>query len=54
MADYYRAASKIFQGVFQSARGVYIQVIGRLVQHEHIAAVSEGFCKMHPISLTAR
>jgi hypothetical protein len=54
MADDHRAAGEHQQRLFQRAQGLDVQIIGRLVQEQQIAAALEHLGQMHPVALTAR
>jgi hypothetical protein len=51
MADDDGAASEVFKGLFQGAQGIYVQIVGGLIQQDKIGILPEGLCQMHPIAL---
>ena len=54
VADDDRAAGEILDGGFQRLQGFHIQIVGRLVQQQHIAARAQQFRHMHAVALAAR
>ena len=53
MADDHDTTSKLQQGILQRSQGLHIQVIGRLIQEEHIGASYQGLGQMQSTPLTA-
>ena len=51
VADHYRTAGKILQGLFKGPHGVHIKIIGRLIQKEHIGTLFEHPRQMDPVAL---
>ena len=54
VADDHGAAGKGFQTLFQGAQGVDVDVVGRLVEQEHVALFLERHGQMQSVALTAR
>ncbi|MNX87325.1 hypothetical protein D3C86_1192500 [compost metagenome] len=54
MADDQRAALEGHQGVLEGAQGHQVQVVGRLVQDQDVAADPEQLGQLHPVLLAAR
>lgn len=54
MANKHHAAVKIVDGVRQSVDGLDIQVIGGLVQEQHVRVLPRQPGKTHPTLLTVR
>src|SRR6266568_1603539 len=53
VADDDRAAGEILERLLERAQGVDIEVVGRLVEEEHIGAGFEHLGEMHPVALAA-
>jgi hypothetical protein len=53
MADDHGAAGKVFQSLFQGAHGVDVEIVGRFVEQQHIAALLEHPGQVHPVALAA-
>src|SRR5207247_7057772 len=51
--DHDRAASKVLQRLFQSAKRVYVQVVGRFVEQQDVGAFFQHLREMDPIALAA-
>ena len=54
VADDHRTAAEIKKGFFQGPQGVHIQIVGGLIQQEHIGLLFEHFGQMHPVALPTR
>src|ERR1700732_1052685 len=54
MRNYHRAARERHQRIFQSAQGLNIEVIGRLVEQQDVAAGLQYLREVHPVALAAR
>ena len=54
VADDDRAASEIFDRTFQRLQGFDVQIVGRLVEQQHIAARAQQFRHMHAVAFAAR
>ena len=54
MGDDDGATGESQEGVFQRAKGFDVQVVGRLVQQEEVAALLEGQGQVQAVTLTAR
>mmetsp|Transcript_11669 Transcript_11669/g.18834 ORF Transcript_11669/g.18834 Transcript_11669/m.18834 type:complete len:268 (+) Transcript_11669:124-927(+) len=52
--DHHRCATECLHTLFQFAYCIHIQIIGRFIQQQHIASISQRFRQMHSIPLTAR
>src|SRR5262249_16052886 len=48
-----RAAGELQQGVLQARQGLDVEVVGRLVQQQQVAALLEGERQVHPVALAA-
>ncbi len=53
VADYQHGPGEVFQGVFQGAHGIHVQVVGRFVEQEHIGTGFEHQSEVHAIALAA-
>src|SRR5579883_546003 len=54
VADDDGAAGEVLEGLLESAQGVDIEVIGRLVEQENVGARLEHFGEMHTVAFAAR
>ena len=45
--------AKLQQGVFQRAQGFDVEVVGRFVQQQHVAARGQGLGQVQAVALTA-
>ena len=52
MGNDHRAARELQQGVFQCAQGFDIQVVGRFIEKQHVAADLQQFRQMQTTTLT--
>src|SRR5690606_10283527 len=52
VADDHDAARKFEQAVFQGAQGFHVQVVGRLVQQQHVAAGDQRLGKVQAAAFT--
>src|SRR4051812_45749571 len=50
MADHHRATGEAQKRFFKRAQRVYVQVIGRLVEKQDVAAGLEDFGEMHAVA----
>ncbi len=46
------AARELQQGLLQGAQGLDVQIVGRLVQQQHVGAASEQLGQVHAVALT--
>ena len=53
MGDHHGAAGKLEQRFFQGAQGFHVQVVGGLVQHQHVATLGQGLGQVQSAALTA-
>ena len=53
VAYYDSTAGEVVQCIFQRPKGIHIQVIGRLVEHDHIATSDHRLRQMDAVALTA-
>ena len=53
MADDHRAAGEVFQRLLQGPDRVHVQVVGRLVEQEHVRAALEHPGEVHAVALAA-
>ena len=51
--DDHGAACEIHQRIFQRAQGFDVEVVGRFVKEQHIAALFQEPRHMHAVALTA-
>ena len=51
--DHHDAAGKIEQGFFQRAQGFHVQVVGRLVEQQHVAAAAQQLGQVHAVAFAA-
>jgi len=54
VADDHRAAGEIFQRGLECLQGFHVQIVGRLVQQQHIAAPAQQLGHVDTVALTAR
>ena len=54
MADDHRAAGEILERILERAKRLDIEVVGRLVEQQDVAAVLEHLGQMDPVALAAR
>jgi pimeloyl-ACP methyl ester carboxylesterase len=54
VAGDHRAAGELQQRVLQAGQGIDVEVVGRLVQQQQVAALLEGEGQVHPVALAAR
>src|SRR3546814_737294 len=54
MRDHERVARELQQRVFQRAQGLDVQVVGRFVEQQHVAALQQGFGDRKSTSLNYR
>ena len=54
MADDDGAACEVLQAFLQGTERVHVDVVGRLVEEEHVGFLLQGQGKVHTISFTAR
>jgi hypothetical protein len=54
VADDHGAAGEILQRLFQRAQGIDIEIVGRLVEQQHVGAGFQHLGQMHAVALTAR
>ena len=53
VADHHRAAGEVEQRVLQRAQRVHVQVVGRLVQQQQVAAAAQQLGQVQPVALAA-
>src|SRR6266700_4112336 len=49
----YRAAGKVFERFFESAKRIQIEIVCRLIEEQDIGPLFEDFGEMHTVSLAA-
>src|SRR6476620_5901534 len=54
VADDHRAAGEILQRLFERPQGIDIEVVGRLVEQEHVRARLEHLGEVHSVAFAAR
>src|SRR5579859_1272260 len=54
VADHHRAAGELLQGVFQVLQRLDVQVVGRLVEQDDVAAGGQGLGQVYAVALAAR
>src|SRR6185503_2321850 len=54
VADDHRAAGEILERFLERAQGLDVEVVGRLVEQQHVAALLEHLGEMDAVALTAR
>ena len=53
VAYHYSAACKAVKALLKGSDGIYVHVVGGLVQQQDVAFVFEGECQMQPVALAA-
>src|SRR6516165_2679448 len=51
--NHHRAAGELLKGIFQRTQGLDVQVVGRLVQQDEVAALLERQREVEPVALAA-
>src|SRR3546814_2717245 len=54
MRDHERVARELKQRVFQRAQGLDVEVVGRFVEQQHVAALQQRLGQVQAAALTAR
>ncbi len=54
VGDHGRAASEVEECLFEGAQGVDVQVVGGLVEEQHVAAASDQLREVEPVAFPAR
>ena len=54
VADNHGAACETFQSILQRAQGFHVQIVGRLIEQQHIAAFFQHLSHMYAVAFTAR
>ncbi len=54
MADHHGAAGKGLQAFFQRLQGFHIEIVGRLIQQEEVAAAAQHLGEVHAVAFPAR
>src|SRR5690554_802313 len=54
VADYHDRTGEFEQSVFEGAQGFNVQVVGRLVQQQHVAARNKRFGQVETTALSTR
>ena len=54
MRDDHGAAGELFERVLQRAERLDVEVVGRLVEQDQVAALLEGQREVEPVALAAR
>src|SRR5258705_3487381 len=52
VGNHHRAAGEVLQGVLQRAQGFHVEVVGRLVEQDQVAALLEGQRQVEPVAFT--
>ena len=52
--DHDGTAGEAEQRVFERAQGVDVEIVGGLVEQQHVAAAAQQLGQVHPIALAAR
>jgi hypothetical protein len=50
--DHHRAAAILLQRIFQRGQRLSVQIVGRLIEQQHIGAGFQNLGQMHPVALT--
>src|SRR5262245_20788519 len=50
VADDYGASGEVLQRLFERAHGVNVQIVGRLVEQQHVRARFQHLCQMDPVA----
>ena len=50
MGNNYRTTGEAFKPFFQGPERVYIQIVGRLIQKEHVSFLLQGHRQVKPVS----
>jgi len=53
MGDDHGAAGEVEQGFFQSPQGFHVEVVGRFVQQQHVAAAFQQFGEVDAVAFAA-
>ena len=53
VADHHRAAGERLEGVLEGAQGVDVEVVGGLVEQQHVPALLEHLGELHAVALAA-
>ena len=53
MGDHHHAAAEVFKEVFEHAQGLHVQVVGGLVEQQHVGGLDQQPAEMQPPSLAA-
>ena len=53
MGDHHHAAAEVFEEVFEHAQGLHIQVVGGLVEQQHVGGLDQQPAEMEPPPLAA-
>ena len=54
MADQKHRSIVLLQKIFQQFQRIDIEVIGRLVQHQHVGRSGKQACQQQPVAFTPR
>ena len=54
VADDHRAAGELDQRILQRAQRIHIQIVGRLIQQDHVVLDLQHLRQVHPVALAAR
>jgi hypothetical protein len=54
MAYHHHAAGKIEDRLFERLQGLDVEIVGRFVEEQHVAAALQEFGKVHAVALAAR
>jgi len=54
VADHHGTARKSLQAFFQGAQRVHVDVVGRLIQQQHVALLFQGQGQLQAVALAAR
>jgi hypothetical protein len=53
MADNHSATLKIYDGLLENTHSIHIEVIGRLIKKQQVAALPQHLCQVKPVKLAA-
>src|SRR5690242_4648485 len=54
MRDHHRTAGEGEQRLLQSAQRLDVEIVGRLIEQQHVTSGAQHLGKVHPVALTAR
>lgn len=52
--NYHRTSRKVFETLFERTQRIHVDVVGRLVEQNHVALLFECHCEVQAVALAAR